>query len=65
MSTLDNEAREAGFESIEEWHKLVSSIDISTPDKVIAFTKWKIEDGSKQGLLKLKKGPETEPLSSV
>lgn len=42
-----------GFESEEEFLKLNSSVDISTPWKLAAYKEWVDEDGSKEGLLKL------------
>jgi len=44
---------ENGFESIKEFNNLVSNANISTPEKVKAFRKWQLEDGTKAGLLKL------------
>ena len=44
-----------GFTSKEEWYQLISNVDISTNDKLKAFEKWKNKDGSKYGLLKLKR----------
>ena len=44
---------EYGFESLVEFNKLVSSVDLSTPEKIKYFTNWKQEDGSKIGLLLL------------
>jgi len=43
-----------GFESISEMNKLVANVDISNSVKLSAFKKWQMEDGSKQGLIKLK-----------
>lgn len=45
--------KQLGFESEKEFHHLVASVDISTPEKSAAFKKWQDEDGSKEGLLKL------------
>ena len=42
-----------GFESLEEFNKLVSDVDLSSPDKVSKFKKWQNNDGSKDGLLNL------------
>lgn len=42
-----------GFESEKEFHSLVATADLSTPEKQTAFKKWQAEDGSKEGLLKL------------
>ncbi|MGV6816151.1 MAG: hypothetical protein ACWA44_02640 [Thiotrichales bacterium] len=50
---MEDLVKELGFESVQEYHKLVSTADISTVEKMVAFEKWKKEDGSKEGLLKL------------
>lgn len=42
-----------GFDSVGEFHKLNSSVDISTPTKMSEYVQWKDEDGTKEGLLKL------------
>ncbi len=42
-----------GFESLQEFNKLVASVDLSTPEKLKAFKEWQDNDGSKTGLLKL------------
>lgn len=41
-----------GFESEKEFHKLVSSPDISSPETFERFNQWKQNDGTKQGLIK-------------
>lgn len=48
-----NLIRQMGFDSDDEFHKLVANVDISTPNKLLNFKKWQSEDGSKEGLLKL------------
>ncbi|MCK5016353.1 MAG: hypothetical protein KAS32_04700 [Candidatus Peribacteraceae bacterium] len=45
--------KEYGFESAAEFHKMISAIDISTTDKLLAFRTWKETDGTKEGLSKL------------
>lgn len=49
---MDELAREMGFDSEEELHKLVGGADLSTTEKLEAFLKWKNEDGTKDGLLR-------------
>lgn len=44
-----------GFESKEEYTKLISEVDISASSVYIAFKAWRIGDGTKQGLLTLPK----------
>ena len=40
-----------GFESEQEMHKLIASVDLSDPDKLQKFMDWKENDGTKKGLL--------------
>ena len=42
-----------GFESLEEFNRMVSDVDLSTPDKLRNFKAWQENDGTKEGLLKL------------
>jgi DNA-directed RNA polymerase subunit RPC12/RpoP len=39
---------------MEELFKLVALVDLSSPENLKAFEDWKANDGSKEGLLKLK-----------
>jgi len=50
---LEDLVKKNGFESEREFHKLVSSVNLSSPQKMAAFKKWKEEDGTKEGILKL------------
>jgi hypothetical protein len=50
---MEETARELGFENEKEMHRLVASVDLSTPEKIAAFKKWQFEDGTKDGLIKL------------
>ncbi len=52
---IDELVKQMGFASGKEFFKMVSDADISTPDKLAEFQKWKDEDGTKQGLEKLVK----------
>ena len=45
--------KEKGFENEEEFSKLVANVDITTPEKLVAFKFWQLRDGSKGGLLEL------------
>jgi hypothetical protein len=45
--------QEAGFESAAEGHKMIASVDLGSPEKLEAFKRWKFEDGTKEGLLKI------------
>jgi len=40
-----------GFENIIEFHKLISSVDLSTVENIVEFKKWQTDDGTKKGLL--------------
>jgi hypothetical protein len=51
--TIDDVMKELGFENYEEFIRLVFEADISTSEKLVAFKKWQLEDGTKEGLLKL------------
>jgi len=42
-----------GFASLAEMSKLVAGVDLSTPEKLAAFSAWQAKDGTKDGLLKL------------
>lgn len=50
---MEEFVKKMGFNSLEEFNKLVSSADLSTPEKIQAFTTWKLNDGTKSGLIKL------------
>lgn len=50
---LEEVVRQKGFASENEFHELVAAVDLATPEKVRAFKKWQLEDGTKEGLLKL------------
>ena len=44
---------ELGFESVEEYYRLISNVDLTSSEKLIAFYIWEKEDGTKSGLKKL------------
>lgn len=46
-------AKRLGFENLEEMQKMISDVDISTQRKLIAFKNWQLNDGTKNGILKL------------
>lgn len=50
---MEEIVKQMGFESEAEFHKLVSSVDLSNPTNLAMFLTWKQTDGTKQGLLKL------------
>jgi len=51
---MDEFVKEQGFNSLKEFNKMVSGIDLSTNDKLKQFKYWKENDGTKIGLYKLK-----------
>lgn len=55
LSSMDAMAIAGGFENAVDLIHLISAVDISTPEKLAAFEKWKLEDGTKSGLLNLSK----------
>lgn len=56
---MDTLAKEMGFESEQEFNKLVAEVDLSSPERIKAFRYWQIEDGTKEGLLKLPQKGDT------
>ena len=53
MDTLDNIISKYGFKSLKEFNELVNKVDLSDPDKLKAFEDWKLNDGTKESLLKI------------
>lgn len=53
FDSLEEFVKYSGFESVEEFHRLMSHVDLSSPEKMKAFEDWKENDGTKEGLLKL------------
>lgn len=45
--------KELGFESTQEFNKMVAAVDLSNPARQDAFVAWKENDGTKAGLRKL------------
>lgn len=52
---IDDPLTNKDFGNRIDFITLESSINISTPEKLAAYRKWKLEDGSREGLLELKK----------
>lgn len=50
---MEELAKQMGFESIEEFHKLNASADLSDPKTMQMYLDWKENDGTKEGLLKV------------
>jgi hypothetical protein len=50
---MEELVKQMGFGSLEEYHRLVANVDLSTLEKLNAFNEWKNEDGTKEGILKL------------
>jgi len=57
---LEQAVLDLEFESEEEFHRLVTGVDISTHGRRIAFKSWQTEDGSKAGLVGLLTDPQSE-----
>ena len=53
MDMLEQIIINNGFESLEEFNHLVGTLHISSPSVMADFIKWRNEDGTKAGLLKL------------
>ena len=51
---LEKFVKQHGFDSIVQFNRLVASVDLRIPEQRIAFKTWQENDGSKEGLLKLK-----------
>lgn len=60
MSVLDEVVRSQGFRDEQEMSRLVSSVDLSTPQARDAFQEWKMTDGSREGLVSLLEKPSME-----
>ena len=50
---MEGAVKQCGFESLVEFNNLIANLDLSNPDKVVAFKRWQLTDGTKEGLLKL------------
>lgn len=50
---MEEIVKQYGFDSLEEFNKMVSNVDLTTLDKLKAFKDWQEKDGTKDGLLKL------------
>jgi len=53
---MENIAKECGFESIEEMYSMISSVDLTNTETGLKFHDWKINDGTKEGLVKIIEG---------
>jgi len=53
MKALEEAAQNNGFYDMEELVYLTSAFDMKDDAEVRAFTEWKCEDGTQEGLLKL------------
>ncbi len=54
MDLLNDMIKDLGFKDKDEFYALVASVDITTTAELAAFNNWKLNDGTKAGLLKLK-----------
>ncbi len=53
MLTLEAVVKAAGFESENEFNRLVCQAPLRTAKQRVAFKRWQRVDGTKEGLLKL------------
>jgi len=51
--TTEQLVKVLGFESFQEFLKLVSNVDLASDDKLKKFKNWKMNDGTKKGLMEL------------
>ena len=54
QKTMEEFVKLLGFDSLNQYNILVFTTDVSTPEKLAAFEKWQEEDGTKEGLLRLR-----------
>jgi len=52
---MEEIVKSMGFESLAEFNKMVSDVDLSSADKIKKFKEWQNLDGTKEGLIKLTK----------
>ena len=50
---MEEIVKQLGFESEKEFHKMVSSVDLTISEKMKQFLAWRDNDGTKEGLLKI------------
>lgn len=50
---IEEFVKSKGFKNEEEMRELVASIDLSQNDALTTYSEWRINDGTKEGLLKL------------
>ena len=50
---MEEFVKEMGFDSLEEFNRLVATVDINSKEKMKSFINWKENDGTKEGLLLL------------
>lgn len=56
---FDALARALGFESEAEMHRLIASVCLETAYQRLLFSDWKLNDGTKAGLLRLDREPRS------
>lgn len=47
---MEEFVKEMGFESVEEFHRLNASVDLSDPEKMKKYLDWKENDGTNETL---------------
>ena len=53
MAELSEMVIELGFNDVKEFHHLVAKVNLTSPIVRLLFERWKLEDGSKKGLLEI------------
>lgn len=52
---MEELVKECGFDSLDDFNRLINLADLSTEENRKAFKEWQNEDGTKDGLLTLLK----------
>lgn len=50
---FEKAVKESGFKDCNEFHHMVSDVDFTIPNGLKNFQAWKLQDGTKKGLMKL------------
>jgi len=50
---MEEMVKKCGFDSLEEFNRLIVNVDLTSAKKIQIFEDWKKNDGTKEGLLKL------------
>lgn len=53
MVKFEEVLKKKGFDSVKQYHRMVSNVDLTSMENLIAFNLWKEIDGTKNGLINL------------